>query len=411
MDFLSLSQLNDLIGKEIKTAFPNTYWLMAETSDVRVNNRHCYLEFVEKNPQNHALVARARGYIWANTFEMLKPYFERTTGRKFDSGLKVLVKVSVEFHPVYGYGLNVCDIDPSYTLGDLQIRRQAILRQLEEEGILSLNKELEMPLLPQRIAVISSSTAAGYEDFFEHLANNRSGFVFYTKLFPALMQGDQTESSIIAALDKVFSQKDLFDIVVIIRGGGATADLASFDSYNLAANCAQFPLPIVTGIGHERDDTVLDFVSFFRAKTPTAVADFLISRMEETGAALLECQTKITGGAQAVLKNVSGNLQSLISLLPLLSNNLIEGKNAAIKIAHLKIKNAVQQSIALRGLQLKEKEAFFKLSSPVYILAKGYSITLKNGKAVKSSEELQKGDVIETVLAEGKVVSTVGLEI
>jgi exodeoxyribonuclease VII large subunit len=407
MDFISLAQLNDLIGKKIKTAFSDTYWLMAETSDVRVNNRHCYLEFVEKNPQNHALIARARGYIWANTFEMLKPYFERATGRNFDSGLKVLVKVSVEFHPVYGYGLNVCDIDPSYTLGDLQVRRQAILRQLEEEGILSLNKELEMPLLPQRIAVISSSTAAGYEDFHEHLAKNRSGFIFYTQLFPALMQGEQTESSIISALDKIYAHKDLFDIVVIIRGGGATADLASFDAYNLAANCAQFPLPIVTGIGHERDDTVLDFVSFFRAKTPTAVADFLINRMEETESALLECQTDIINGAQTILKNVSGDLHTLISHLPLLSNNWIEGRKAAVDRVQFQIKNAVQQSITLREMQWKEKDAFFKLSSPVYILAKGYSITLKNGKAVKSSGELQAGDIIETVLAEGKAVSTV----
>jgi exodeoxyribonuclease VII large subunit len=407
MDFLSLSQLNSLVAQEVKNAFPETYWLMAETSDVRTSNRHCYLEFVEKNPHNNSLIAKARGYIWANTFEMLKPYFEQKTGRCFESGLKVLVKVSVEFHPVYGYGLNVCDIDPTYTLGDLQARRQAILQQLAEEGILSMNKELEMPVLPQRIAVISSATAAGYGDFFQHLTGNSSGFVFYTKLFPAIMQGELTESSIISALDKIFEHKDAFDVVVIIRGGGATSDLASFDSYLLAANCAQFPLPVITGIGHERDDTVLDFVSFYRAKTPTAVADFLINAVEETAAALSDCQAEITGGANEILETCDGNLQILISRLPLFVNNLIEGKKNRLENYQQKIQQAVRHLITTQELQLKEKGSYFKLSSPAYILAKGYSITFKNGKAIKSAKELQPGDRIETALAEGKVVSEV----
>jgi exodeoxyribonuclease VII large subunit len=407
MDFLSLSQLNDFIGQEIKDAFPGTFWLMAETSDVRINNRHCYLEFVEKKPQTNAVIARARAYIWANTFELLKPYFERNTGRHFDSGLKVLVKVSVEFHPVYGCGLNVTDIDPSYTLGDLQARRQAILHRLEEEGVLTMNKDLEIPLLLQRIAVISSATAAGYEDFCKHLNNNREGFVFYLHLFPAVMQGDQTESSIIAALDKVFEYKELFDAVVIIRGGGATSDLASFDAYDLAANCAQFPLPVITGIGHERDDTVLDFVAHFRAKTPTAVADFLLSRVRETLDDLLECQTEITDGAKTVLDHSNNRLHALISCLPLLSANWIEGKSSALEMMRLKMQNATKQLLTQCEAQLKEKESFLKLSSPDYLLAKGYSITLKAGKAIKSAEELQEGDQIITVLAKGKIASTV----
>jgi exodeoxyribonuclease VII large subunit len=407
MDFLSLSQLNDLIGQEIKNAFPESYWLMAETSDVRVSNRHCYLELVEKNPRTHALIAKARGYIWSNTFEILKLYFEQKTGQAFISGLKVLINVSIDFHPLYGYGLNIIDIDPSYTLGDLQMRRQEILSRLEEEGILSLNKELEMPALPQRIAVISSVTAAGYEDFLNHLNHNDKGFVFYSRLFPALMQGEQTESSIISALDKIFEYKDLFDVVIIIRGGGASSDLASFDSYDLAVNCSQFPLPIITGIGHERDDTVLDFVSHYRAKTPTAVADYLINRMEETAETLFHCQEEVTLGAQGILEQTSNRLQVLTSRLPLSANQVIEGGKTAVEIKCLKIRNAVKQLIANGNAQLKEKEFFFKLSSPDYILAKGYSITLKNGKAVKSYKELQEGDTIETALAEGKVVSTV----
>ncbi|MDR3218135.1 MAG: exodeoxyribonuclease VII large subunit [Dysgonamonadaceae bacterium] len=409
MNYLSLSQLNELVRQAVKSAVSETYWIMAETSDVRINgaNRHCYLEFVEKNPHTNAIIARSKGYIWANTFESLKSYFEQKTGREFGSGLKVLVQVSVEFHPVFGFGLNVWDIDPDYTLGDLQAQRRAILKRLEEEGVLSLNKELVLECLPQRIAVISSPTAAGYEDFLKHLSNNRQKIVFYPRLFPALMQGEQTGTSIIAALDKIFEYKNLFDVVVIIRGGGATSDLASFDSYDLAANCAQFPLPIVTGIGHERDDTVLDFVSFYRAKTPTAVADFLIDRMEETLNELMDCQENITDRAQSILSNASERLLAQASYLPLLTNRLIEKEKSALEISYFKIRNASMQKLTQQDALLKGKEAFLKLSSPEYILAKGYSITLKNGKVVKSAQELQTGDRIETVLSKGKISSTV----
>jgi len=407
MDFLSLSQLNTLVSREIKNAFPETYWVTAETSDVRINNRHCYLELIEKNQTSNSLIAKARAYIWSNTFEILKPYFEQTTGRDFTSGLKILINVTIEFHPVYGYGLNIIDIDPTYTLGDLQARRQAILNQLEEEGILNLNKELETPCLPQRIAVISSATAAGYEDFCRHLTDNRQGFVFYTRLFPAVMQGEQTESSIISALDKIFEYKDLFDVVVIIRGGGATSDLSAFDSYELAANCAQFPLPVITGIGHERDDTVLDFISFHRAKTPTAVADFLIGQMEETESELSCCRESIQKNVVYILESYNSKLKILTANLPLFARNLIEGKQSVLEIRWLKIRNSAAQMILTQESKIKEKESFFRLSSPEYILAKGYSITYKNGKMVKSSKELIKGDILETTLAEGKIISAV----
>ena len=409
MDFLTLSQLNTCVSREMKNAFPETYWVMAETSDVRINNRHCYLELVEKSPAGNGLIAKARAYIWANTFELLKPYFEQTTGREFASGLKILINVSVEFHPVYGYGLNVCDIDPAYTLGDLQARRQAILRQLDEEGILNLNKELEMTALPQRIAVVSSASAAGYEDFCRHLADNRQGYVFYPKLFPAVMQGEQTEASIISALDKIFKYNDLFDAVVIIRGGGATSDLSAFDSYELAANCAQFPLPVITGIGHERDDTVLDFIAFHRAKTPTAVADFLIGQVDETASALFDSQESIRKNTLSVLDAYGERLRITAAHLPIFARNLLERKQSSLEMLQMKIRNSASPFIRTHESQLKEKESFFRLSSPDYILAKGYSITLKNGKAVKSAEELSQGDAIETVLAEGKVKSVIVL--
>jgi exodeoxyribonuclease VII large subunit len=407
MDFFTLSQLNNSLASVVKDAFPGTYRVMAETSDVRVSNRHCYLEFVEKNPLTNAIIAKARGRIWANVFETLRPRFEQATGRRFASGLRVLVKVAVDLHPVYGYGLTVYDIDPAYTVGDLQTQRQAILRRLEEEGVLTLNKELKIPALPQRIAVISSSTAAGYEDFLNHLAGNRFGYVFYPRLFPALMQGEQTEASIISALNKIFEYRELFDVAVIIRGGGATSDLASFDSYLLAANCAQFPLPIITGIGHERDDTVLDFIANHREKTPTAVADFLIARVEATATQLFDCRDGIIKSTHAFLKTTSVNLHTLASRLPLAVNSLIENRKSKLEIIHLQIQNHVRQMLATRRSLLNEKESFFRLSSPEHILAKGYSITLKNGKAVKSVKDLQEGDAIETLLADGKISGNV----
>ena len=404
---LSLSQLNSLVSDAIKDALPETYWLIAEISDVRVNhsNGHCYLEFIEKNEKTGAIIAKARGYIWNNTFRMLKPYFEETTKQSFTSGLKILVCVGIDFHELYGYGLTVHDIDPTYTLGDLQQKRQAIINQLEKEGVLTLNKELDFPVIAQRIAIISSPTAAGYEDFLDHLLHNKYGFVFYPKLFPALMQGERTESSIIQALDKIFSHKEKFDAVVIIRGGGATSDLSSFDSYLLATNCAQFPLPIITGIGHERDDTILDIVAYQRAKTPTAVADFFIGKIEETNNELTDLQDSIVSEAKLILNQANINLQNFSIKIPNMAFSLFEKQSANLELYKARLQHAAKNKLEKAKSQLKEKEAFIKLSSPEYILSKGYSITTKNGKAVKDEKELQPGDKIITKLNKGEITS------
>jgi len=406
---LSLSQLNRLVSEVVKENFPETYWLIAETSDVRVNhsNGHCYLEFIEKNESTGAVIAKARGYMWNNIFRMIKPYFEETTKQSFTSGLKILVRASIDFHELYGYGLTVYDIDPTYTLGDLQRKRQEIINRLEEEGILTMNKELVFPSIPQRIAIISSPTAAGYEDFSEHLNNNKYGFVFYPKLFPALMQGEQTESSVIKALDKIYQHQEAFDAVAIIRGGGATSDLSSFDSYLLAANCAQFPLPIITGIGHERDDTVLDIVAYHRAKTPTAVADFLIEKTEETYNELMDLEDSIISGTTQILNQANQNLQNLSMRIPNAALSLLEKQSAGLELYKVRLQHAVKNRLNEAESQLKEKEAFIKLSSPEYILNKGYSITLKNGKAVKNATDLKRGDRISTKLSIGEIQSVV----
>jgi exodeoxyribonuclease VII large subunit len=408
MDFLTLSQLNSIIAEKIQRSFPEACWLLAETSDVRLNsNGHCYLEFIEREEKSGNINAKAKAYIWRNTFQILKPYFEEKTGQSFVSGIKVLVKVSIDFHPVYGYGLNVCDIDPTYTLGDIQRRRQEILRQLDEEGIIDMNKELPTPLTPQRIAVITSPTAAGYEDFLDHLFRGKHGFAFYTHLFPAVMQGEQTESSIIAALEKIFIHRNLFDVIVIIRGGGASSDLLAFDSYLLASHCAQFPLPVITGIGHERDNTALDFVAHHRAKTPTAVADYLVKLMEETRENLMATQDSIVEGIVQTIDLMEENLQKMRMYFPLHLNTVLERQNHALATLMLDIHRNTKQFFQDKKTILKEKESFFHLSSPEHILSMGYSITLKDGKAVKSAQMLKKGNMLQTRLADGEVVSVV----
>ncbi|MDR2682421.1 MAG: exodeoxyribonuclease VII large subunit [Dysgonamonadaceae bacterium] len=408
MEFLTLSQFNSLIREDVENAFPGAYWVMAETSDVRLNkNGHCYLEFIEKNASDNSLAAKARGYIWNSAFQVLRPYFETKTGQAFVSGIKVLVKVSVDFHPVYGFGLNVHDIDPAYTLGDRQRRRQEILDRLEKEGVLALNKELEMPLLPQRIAIITSPTAAGYEDFLDHLLNNAAGFIFYPSLFPATMQGEQTESSVIAALNAIYEQREHFDAVDIIRGGGATSDLASFDSYDLAANCAQFPLPILTGIGHERDDTVLDFVAHYRAKTPTAVADYLVNRMETVGAELQTCESHLMDATRRMLEEATKQIRQTERHLPVYIQNALDKYHFRLMSCRNNLIKGARQLLQNEENKLTGKEAFFKLSSPGYILSKGYSLTMKNGKTVQSFQSLVPGDCIETLLHDGRISSII----
>lgn len=426
---LSLSELLGAVSDSLRQAFPETYWIRAETVDVRVNyaSGHCYLEFIEKEQETGQTVARVRGSIWAKTFRLLKPYFEMETGRTFVSGLKVLVKVSVEFHPLYGFSLNVLDIDPTYTVGDLLRRRREIIRQLEEEGIFTLNKELPMPALPQRIAVVTSPTAAGYEDFLDQLRNNRQGFPFYLHLFPATMQGEKTEASVIAALDRIDAHRDLFDVVVIIRGGGATSDLNSFDSYLLAANCAQFPLPVITGIGHERDDTIVDLVAHTRLKTPTAVAEYLIGLMEKQAGLLDTLQAQCRQSALQRLTEQKSFLQLLVARFPSLVTGRIgrsrtslqalsgrlpvalagctQRQRAALAAWTERLRHGASARLASARGQLEMQEQYIRLASPEQILKRGYSLTLREGKIIKRASELRQGDKLTTRFMDGEVES------
>ena len=405
---LSLHELNGLVKRSIRSCLPDTYWIQAELSDVRTNySGHCYLEFVQKDASGNNLIAKARGTIWSNIFKMLKPYFEQETGQAFTSGIKVLVEVSVEFHELYGYSLTVLDIDPTYTVGDMERKRREILRQLEEEGVIDLNKELEMPMLPQRVAVISSATAAGYGDFCNQLANNPRGYGFRTELFSAIMQGERVEESIIAALDAIYERMEEFDVVVIIRGGGATSDLSGFDTYELAANCAQFPLPIITGIGHERDDTVLDKVAHTRVKTPTAAAEYLIARMDKCADALDEMSARLTESVRRLLLWEHQRMERLKQRIPSAVYKRLGDAKYRLLSAQRDLQMASRQFLSVKKHRLELLQQRLNDALPEKQLARGYSITLKDGKALKDASALKEGDMVTTLLHHGKVESVV----
>lgn len=405
---LSLYELNGLVKQSIRNSMSETYWVQAELSDVRSNySGHCYLEFIQKDASGNNLIAKARGTIWSNIYKMLKPYFEQETGQTFTSGIKVLVRVSVEFHELYGYSLTVLDIDPVYTVGDMEKKRRKILSQLKEEGVIDLNKELEMPLLPQRVAVISSATAAGYGDFCNQLMNNPRGYGFHIELFSAIMQGDQVEESIIASLNAIYDRLDEFDVIVIIRGGGATSDLSGFDTYELAANCAQFPLPIITGIGHERDDTVIDLVVHTRVKTPTAAAAFLIACMDKVADRLENLSSRLQQGVQNRILWEYHRIENLKQRVPNAVYKRINNAKYSLLSMRKDLQMVAQQYLSVRRHRLELLQQRLNDALPEKQLARGFSIALKNGKVVKDASCLQEGDTLITLFHQGKVESII----
>ncbi len=405
---LSLHELNGLVKRSIRSCLPDTYWVQAELSDVRVNySGHCYLEFIQKDGSGNNLIAKARGTIWSNIYKMLKPYFEQETGQSFTSGIKVLVNVSVEFHELYGYSLTVLDIDPTYTVGDMERKRREIIRQLKEEGVIDLNKELEMPMLPQRVAVISSATAAGYGDFCNQLVNNSRRYGFRTELFPAIMQGEKVEESILLALDAIYQRVGDFDVVVIIRGGGATSDLSGFDTYLLAASCAQFPLPIITGIGHERDDTVIDKVAHTRVKTPTAAAEFLIACMDKVANRLDELAYRLQQGVRNRLLWEYRRMEGLKQRIPNTVYKRIGDIKYALFLAQRDLQMASRQFLSVKMHRLELLQQRLNDALPEKQLARGYSITMKDGKVVKDTSMLKEGDTLTTMLHQGRIESVI----
>lgn len=428
MKALSLFELNNLVHEALEATFDHTYWLTAELSECRVAaNGHCYVELVEKDDDSRVLIAKARGNIWRNTYPLLAATFEHETGQKLQPGLKILVEAKVTFHELYGYALNIIDIDPTYTLGDMARKRKEILAKLEADGVLTLNKELALPRPLSRIAVISSSTAAGYGDFCDQL--EKSPYRFTTRLFPAIMQGEHVEESVIEALDSIAEEQEAWDAVVIIRGGGAVSDLNGFDTYLLAANVAQFPLPILTGIGHERDDTIIDVVAHTRLKTPTAVAAFLIERQRDEYETLLQMEKNLQqnicrklekernrfeqNGRRYQMATASychrekANLLKLTSLLEKQIFQLIQQQQFQLNSLQQVYEKAVATQISHEQIKLASIGKQLALAGPERILKMGFSITYHQGKAVKSASLLKSGSRLTTRLAEGSITSTV----
>lgn len=352
---LSLSELNNQIKSQLDDAFPALLWVKAEISELN-NNRtgHCYLELVEVNEHTKEVMARCRAMIWSYTFRMLKPYFETTTGQIFSEGLKVLIQAKVEFHPVYGLSLNIRDIDPSYTMGDMARKRREIILQLEEDGVLDMNKELELPVVPQRIAIVSSPTAAGLQDFQNQLANNAYHIHFYTKLFPAIMQGKDAAASIMIALEQIFQYEDFFDVVVIIRGGGAQIDLASFDDYELAYHITQLPIPVITGIGHDKDETAVDLVAHTKLKTPTAVAEFLITGAAAFEQMLDETKERFVAEIEERLETEKQFLQQSLQTMKQGVRQIVSQENNRFKMTSLKLERSVPSFLKSKIQQLQQ---------------------------------------------------------
>jgi len=428
MKALTLYELNGLVRETLELTLDETYWVQAEVSELRVN-RHCYMELVQKETHGSGMVAKARAQVWANRWAFLKPMFEHTTGQPLAAGMQVMMQVEVTFHELYGYSLNVVDIDPTYTLGDIARRRQEILQQLEQEGIRDMNKELPLPRLLQRVAVISSASAAGYGDFCDQLRGNQRGLAFKTELFQATMQGSGVESSVVEALNRIAARADEWDVVVIIRGGGATSDLQGFDSLLLAENVAQFPLPIITGIGHERDDTVIDLIAHTRVKTPTAAAEFLIHHQTAELDLLEELSARLTERIGHGLSQETARLKVLAAKLPTLLGTVKAREELRLQrftaiLAHsgvqcleqAKARTALldrQMALSFPTLLQREQrrlellEHQLRSAHPDRILRLGFSIARIGGKAIRHADEVKEGDEIETTLASGTIKSTV----
>ena len=426
---VTLYELNNLIKEVIESELSNEYWVEAELSECRENRGHCYMELIQKDERTATPIAKASAKCWASKWLVIKPYFERTTGQRLSAGMKVLLKVYAQFHEAYGFSWIVTDIDPTYTMGDMARKRQEIIRQLKAEGVFDLQKELSLPLFCQRIAVISSETAAGYGDFCNQLADNPYGFQFRTWLFPAIMQGEGIEKSIIEALNRINAVCDDFDAVVIIRGGGATSDMSGFDTLALAENVANFPSPIITGIGHERDESVLDMVSHIRVKTPTAAATFLISHLKEVLDVVTQAQDLIARYAQQKLLTLNSQLSTLSEMIPRLFSVVKTRQEARLESLQSRMISEMQQKIVssqsrLEGFEqripillerklLSERHRLemitekVKSLDPALLLQRGYSITLKDGKAVRDAAMLKENDIIETRLSKGTIRSKV----
>ena len=404
---MTLLELNGMVRTTLERGMRDEYWVEAELAEARETRGHCYMELVQKDSLSNTPVAKASAKCWKQTWMLIQPYFERTTGQPLRAGMKVLLRVYPNFHEAYGFSWIVTDIDPTFTIGDLARRRQEIIAALKAQGIFDMNRQLELPMFAQRIAVISSQTAAGYGDFCNQLNDNPYGFRFHATLFPAVMQGEGVEQSVIAALERIYEEVDNYDCVVIIRGGGATSDMSGFDTLALAENVAQFPLPVITGIGHDRDESVLDMVACIRVKTPTAAAVYLVSHLlkvsdliDNMNERMVRCATMRIEMQKMRLARLSERLPSVFSLVKVKREAHLDALNS-------RLITSVRQFFDRQTHRLDMLGQRAAALDPKLLLSRGYSITIHNGKAVRDKDTLKPGDEIETIFEKGTVKSIV----
>jgi len=449
---LSLFELNESIKNAIALSMPKTIWLKAEILEMNrhFSSGHCYFELVEKDKKTDKTIARARATMWAYSARMLEPYFKSVTGKPLQEGMNVLLNVTVEYSEIYGLSLNIKDIDPVYTIGDMEMQKKAIIKQLEDEGVMEMNKSVEFPLVPQKIAVVSSETAAGWGDFKQQLLNNPYRFRFECTLFPALMQGNGTEQSVVDALERIYEQ-DGFDVVAIIRGGGSKADLGAFDNYRIAYYISQFPIPVLTGIGHDRDESVADLVAAQALKTPTAVAEFIIARVEDFAHQIDEAERDLTD-------MMSSYFEKQKDLLELLSNrthrsikailnkendrlnyaekeanirlrhrlqqeksklnhyqSMVQSKlGQSLKVSHFaltnfesRLKQAMKSILKNKRLELEQAEKQVKLLDPRNLTKRGYALMVQKGKVIKDIDDIDPDVPLISMMNQGDVVSQI----
>lgn len=402
MSHLTLLEFNNAVSEAIAANFNDTYWLTAEVSEARVaSNGHCYLELIEKDTSGITVVARARANIWRTTYQVLAKRFAQATGTTIQPGMKLLIEVSATFHSAYGYSLSIYNIDPAYTLGDIASKRQEILQALEELGIADLNKQLPLPRPLRRIAIISSATAAGYGDFMRQL--QQSGHPFECKLFPAIMQGEGVEASCQQALKSIAREARLWDCVVIIRGGGAAADLFGFERYGLAESVARFPLPVMIGIGHERDETVLDFVAHTRHKTPTAVAAFLVDNFAAEITQLADLENRLRQACNHRLQTEDHLLNQIVAQLKFAAQKCISNESKHLAQLCTTLPLLAKQRIQREHYELSLLEQTIALAHPQRILNMGYSIVRKQGKSISSTADLSIGEQLSITLKDGSI--------
>ena len=402
---LTLYELNALVRETLAVEMPDEYWVEAELSEAREVRGHCYMELIQKDEHSNTPVAKASAKCWASTWQLAKPHFMRVTGQEIHAGIKVLLKFYAQFNDSYGFSWIVTDIDPTYTMGDMARKRMEIIRQLKEEGVFELQKELQLPLFCQRIAVVSSANAAGYGDFVNQLEGNDYGFRFHTQLFPAVMQGEGVEQSVIGALEKIYNTP--FDCVVIIRGGGATSDLSGFDTLALAEHVANFPLPIITGIGHERDESVLDMISHTRVKTPTAAAAFLINHLKVVLDAIEDAEQRISTLFSLVRSRQEARLDKIEANIRLSITHRLQEERHRLDILSHNLVPVIERRLLRERHLLDLLNEKLEALNPELLLRRGYSITLSGGKVVKDASLLKSGDELETRLSKGTVRSVV----